>query len=82
MRPSVVRAKLAKNEQVLVTCLHLTDPSIYELTSLMGYDAIWMDLEHHTYTTETAVKLKPDTAPSSERTGLPLAILFSDTGHL
>ncbi len=57
MRPSVVRAKLARNEQVLVTCLHLTDPSIYELTSLMGYDAIWMDLEHHTYTTETAATL-------------------------
>lgn len=57
MRPSVVRAKLSRNEQVLVTCLHLTDPSIYELTSLMGFDGIWMDLEHHAYSAETAATL-------------------------
>jgi 4-hydroxy-2-oxoheptanedioate aldolase len=54
MRRSVVRAKLARNEPILVTCLHLIDPSMYELTSLMGYDAIWMDMEHHAYSVETA----------------------------
>ncbi len=57
MRPSVVKAKLARNEPILVTCLHLTDPSLYEMTSLMGYDAIWMDLEHHAYSVETANSL-------------------------
>lgn len=57
MRPSVAKAKLARNEPVLVTCLHLTDPSVYELTSLYGYDVIWMDLEHHTYSAETAAIL-------------------------
>ena len=57
MRPSVVKAKLARNEPILVTCLHLTDPSLYEMTSLMGYDAIWMDLEHHAYSVETANNL-------------------------
>lgn len=57
MRPSRIKAKLKRNEPVLVTTLHLTDPSLYELTSLMGFDGIWMDLEHHGYTVETAGKL-------------------------
>ena len=47
MRPSRIKAKLSRNEPVLLTTLHLCDPSIYELTSLMGFDGIWMDLEHH-----------------------------------
>jgi len=54
MRSSVVKRKLSRNEPVLITCLHLTDPSVYELTSLMGFDGIWMDVEHHGYSVETA----------------------------
>jgi 4-hydroxy-2-oxoheptanedioate aldolase len=42
---------------VLLTTLHLTDPSLYELTSLMGFDGIWMDLEHHGTSVETAMGL-------------------------
>ncbi len=57
MRKSRVKAKLRANEPVLITVLHLTDPSLYELTSLMGFDGIWMDMEHHTYTVETAANL-------------------------
>ncbi len=57
MRKSVVKAKLARNEPVLMTCLHLTDPSVYEMASLMGFDAIWMDMEHHGYSVETAGNL-------------------------
>lgn len=57
MRTSRVKAKLRKNEPVLVTCLHLTDASLFEMTSLMGFDAIWMDLEHHGYSVETATTL-------------------------
>jgi len=57
MRPSRIKAKLARNEPALVTTLHLTDPSIYELTSLMGFDGIWMDMEHHAYSLETAAGL-------------------------
>jgi 4-hydroxy-2-oxoheptanedioate aldolase len=30
---------------------------VYELTGLMGFDAIWMDLEHHGYSVETAAHL-------------------------
>ena len=57
MRRSRTKAKLNRGEPALVTVLHLTDPSLYELTSLMGFDCIWMDMEHHTYTLETAAGL-------------------------
>lgn len=54
MRTSVVKSKLARNEAALVVCLHYTDQSLYEMTSLLGFDCIWMDLEHHGYSVETA----------------------------
>jgi 4-hydroxy-2-oxoheptanedioate aldolase len=57
VRPSRIKAKLKRNEPVLLTTLHLTDPSLYELTSLLGFDGIWMDLEHHGYSLETAMTL-------------------------
>src|SRR3954452_2095199 len=57
MRSSRIKAKLSRNEPVLLVTLHLTDPSAYELTSLMGFDGIWMDLEHHGYSLETAQAL-------------------------
>ena len=57
MRPSVVKAKLISGEPVLVVCLHFTDASLYEMTSLLGFDCIWMDLEHHGYSVETASNL-------------------------
>jgi len=57
MRPSRIKAKLRRGEPVLVTTLHFIDPSLFELTSLMGFDAIWMDMEHHTYSLQTASEL-------------------------
>lgn len=54
MRPSTVRAKLNNNEPVLIYCLHLTDPSVWEMLSLIGVDAIWLDMEHHGHNMETA----------------------------
>jgi 4-hydroxy-2-oxoheptanedioate aldolase len=57
MRPSRIKTKLQSGEPVLVTTLHLIDPSVFELTSLMGFDGIWMDLEHHTYSLQTAAEL-------------------------
>lgn len=57
MRQSVIKHKLARNEPVLLTQLHFIDPSVYELTSLMGFDGIWMDMEHHTYSLETATAM-------------------------
>jgi 4-hydroxy-2-oxoheptanedioate aldolase len=40
-----------------VTCCHFLDPSVYELVSLMGFDGIWLDLEHHSTSDETAANL-------------------------
>jgi 4-hydroxy-2-oxoheptanedioate aldolase len=57
MRSSIVKHKLARKEPVIGIALHLTDPSVYEMASLMGFDYIWMDLEHHAYTVETANNL-------------------------
>ncbi len=57
MRTSRIKAKLKRNEPVLLTTLHFTDPSVFELTSQMGFDGIWMDLEHHGYSVETASNL-------------------------
>ena len=54
MRPSKIKAKLGRGEPVLVTTIHSTDPSGYELVSLMGFDGLWMDLEHHAASVETA----------------------------
>jgi 4-hydroxy-2-oxoheptanedioate aldolase len=57
MRRSRIKAKFRANEPALVVCLHLLDACVYELTSLMGFDGIWMDLEHHSASLETATTL-------------------------
>jgi len=57
MRFSRVKAKLRRNEPALITTLHYTDATLYEMTSLMGFDGIWMDMEHHHYSVETAANL-------------------------
>jgi 4-hydroxy-2-oxoheptanedioate aldolase len=54
MRPSRIKAKLARQQPVLVTTIHLSDPSIFELASLMGFDGIWLDMEHHAHSLEAA----------------------------
>ena len=57
MRQSRIRAKLQRNLPALITTLHLCDPSLFELASLMGFDGIWIDLEHHSHSLETAQNL-------------------------
>jgi 4-hydroxy-2-oxoheptanedioate aldolase len=57
MRRSIVKAKLVRDEPVLLTHLHSLDPTIYELVGLMGFDGIWMDLEHSPKSVETAAML-------------------------
>lgn len=57
MRHSRVKAKLRRGEPALITCCHFIDPSVYELVSLMGFDGIWLDLEHHSTSDETAASL-------------------------
>jgi 4-hydroxy-2-oxoheptanedioate aldolase len=57
MRTSRIKAKWARNEPALCTILSLANPGLFELTSLMGFDGIWMDLEHHSESLETASQL-------------------------
>jgi 4-hydroxy-2-oxoheptanedioate aldolase len=57
MRPSKIKAKLRRNEPALVTTVHFTDPSAYDLVSLMGFDGLGMDLGHHAASLETANNL-------------------------
>jgi len=54
MRISRIKSKLARNEQVLVTTVSLSDPCLFEMSSLMGFDGIWLDMEHHAHTVEAA----------------------------
>jgi 4-hydroxy-2-oxoheptanedioate aldolase len=57
MRFSRVKGKLQKGEAALIVCCHFIDPSVYELVSLLGFDGIWLDLEHHATSDETAAAL-------------------------
>jgi 4-hydroxy-2-oxoheptanedioate aldolase len=54
MRTSRILTKIRAGQTALGTTMHLTDPSVFELAALMGFDAIWMDMEHHFYSLETA----------------------------
>ncbi|MFA9480273.1 HpcH/HpaI aldolase/citrate lyase family protein [Phycisphaerales bacterium AB-hyl4] len=57
MRRSRVLDKWAQDEPCLGVAVHSTDASVYELVSLMGFDLIWMDLEHHAHSVQTAESL-------------------------
>jgi 4-hydroxy-2-oxoheptanedioate aldolase len=57
MRFSRIKAKLRRGEPALVVTCHFFDPSVYELVSLLGFDGIWLDLEHHATSDETAATL-------------------------
>ncbi len=54
MRESTICKKLRQQQPVLVTTIHLMDAMAFEMASLMGFDAIWIDLEHHAHSLETA----------------------------
>ena len=57
MRKSNILTKISQGQIALATILHLIDPSLFELVALMGFDGIWMDMEHHGYSVETAANL-------------------------
>jgi 4-hydroxy-2-oxoheptanedioate aldolase len=54
MLPSRIKAKLARDKPVLVTTISLSDPLLFEMASMMGFDGIWLDLEHHSHSVESA----------------------------
>ncbi len=57
MRPSKIKAKLRRNEPVLVPAMHINDPAIFEMASLFGFDGLWLDMEHQSRSVETAGQL-------------------------
>jgi 4-hydroxy-2-oxoheptanedioate aldolase len=57
MRKSIVKAKWAKQEAAVGVACHLMDPQVFELVGLLGFDFIWMDMEHHFYSLETAAQM-------------------------
>ena len=57
MRSSRIKQKITRGQPALITTLHFMDGSLYEMTSLMGFDGIWIDLEHHSHSLETAAQM-------------------------
>ena len=83
MRFSRVKAKLRNGEAVLITCCHFIDPSVYELVSLLGFDGIWLDLEHHATSDETAATLmRAARVGASDVIARPAKGEFMRTGRL
>ena len=57
MRPSRVRQRWQQGCPAFCVQVALTDPDVCEIVSTMGFDCIWLDLEHHQKSTETAAGL-------------------------
>ena len=57
MRMSRVKTALRQDRPALFYCLHLEDPSVWEMVSLIGPDCLWLDLEHHSHSLRTASEL-------------------------
>ncbi len=57
MRPSRVKRRWRDGKPAICTAVALNDPSVAELVSLLGFDCLWIDLEHHGVSVETAAQL-------------------------
>jgi len=57
MRESTVLKKLRSGVPSFGTSLHLGSSEVFEMVSLMGLDAIWIDLEHHAASLERVGEL-------------------------
>ena len=57
MRPSRVRQKWSANQPAMCVAIALIDPAVAELMSLLGFDCLWLDLEHHPRSLETGSNL-------------------------
>lgn len=53
MRNSTVRAKWKQNKPVLAIALYLRDPLVAEMVSMLGFDCLWLDMEHHPRSVES-----------------------------
>src|SRR6478609_1715959 len=57
MRTSRIKSKVERNEAAFCTTLTLAAPELFELVSILGFDGIWLDMEHHQHSVETASQL-------------------------
>lgn len=57
MRLSRVRQKWAAGEPAMCVAIAAIDPAFAEMASLLGFDCLWLDLEHHNRSLETAASL-------------------------
>ncbi len=57
MRTSRIKAKLNRNQPAMCTTLTVAAPELFELVSILGFDGIWLDMEHHQHSVETATQL-------------------------
>lgn len=57
MRRSKVLEKIRQDTPAFGMSLHLSSPDLFELAGLMGFDSIWLDMEHHAVSMESAANL-------------------------
>jgi 4-hydroxy-2-oxoheptanedioate aldolase len=57
MHRSRIKQKFAERRPAFGTTLHLSEPALYEMVASLGFDAIWIDLEHHGHSVERAADL-------------------------
>jgi 4-hydroxy-2-oxoheptanedioate aldolase len=57
MRTSRILSNLRRNQATFVTALHFNDPAVFELAGLLGFDGIWLDMEHQSRSMQTAAQL-------------------------
>lgn len=57
MQNSRIKQKIASGQAAFATTLHIPDPALFEMVSGLGLDGIWVDLEHHAISVETASQL-------------------------
>jgi 2-keto-3-deoxy-L-rhamnonate aldolase RhmA len=54
MKKSVVKALWSEGKPACCTLIKFGDPRVAEIAAMSGFDCLWMDLEHHCWSVETA----------------------------
>jgi 4-hydroxy-2-oxoheptanedioate aldolase len=54
MRKSNVKSLWAQNKAACCTLVKFADPRVSEIAAMAGFDCLWMDLEHNSWSLETA----------------------------
>ena len=57
MRASRIRQRWKSGKPAVCIAVTIKDPCVCELVSLLGYDGIWLDFEHHSASIDTASDL-------------------------